>query len=246
MINYFGFPQDLKNFIKFKKKKKIFLIEDNCHGFGGFLKKKRLGTFGDIGIDSPGKIINNLYSGGTLYINNKDFKKNKLPQLKIYKPNMLVRFKFYLKKNFFFYNLLKTFSNIYILNKYKNLNKRPLDLIDKISKKLITSFDFLRERKKRISNYFFLQNFLLKNFSIFPYRKINLDTEIMPWYYVGIIKNSKQKKKVLLWLKKNQIAISTWPTLPNNFKDNIFLNKLKNIFVLVDLKNKNYENIKYK
>ena len=68
----------------------------------------------------------------------------------------------------------------------------------------------------------------------------------MPWYYVGIIKNSKQKKKVLLWSKKNQIAISTWPTLPNNFKDNIFLNKLKNTFVLVDLKNKNYENIKYK
>lgn len=73
-----------------------------------------------------------------------------------------------------------------------------------------------------------------------------MDTEIMPWYYVGITKNSKQKKKVLLWSKKNQIAISTWPTLPNNFKDNIFLNKLKNIFVLVDLKNKNYENIKYK
>jgi hypothetical protein len=246
MINYFGFPLDLKNFIKFKKKKQIFLIEDNCHGFGSFLKKKKLGTFGDIGFDSPGKIINNLYSGGTLYINNKDLKKNKLPQLKIYKPNILVRFKFYLKKKIFFYNLFKIFLNINILTKYKNLNKRPFYLIDKFSKKLIINFDFLQERKERILNYVFLQNFLLTKFGIFPYRKINFDTKIMPWYYVGIIKNSKQKEKVLSWSKKNKITISSWPTLPDNLKDNIFLNKLKNILVLVNLKNKNYENIKYK
>ena len=43
-----GFPGISSNFLKFIKKKKIFLIEDVCESHGAKLNNKKLGTLGDI------------------------------------------------------------------------------------------------------------------------------------------------------------------------------------------------------
>ena len=52
MIHYFGFPNEIKKFLNFKKQKKIFLIEDYCHGFNGKINNFELGKIGDFSFSS--------------------------------------------------------------------------------------------------------------------------------------------------------------------------------------------------
>lgn len=66
MVHYFGVPQDISAFREFCERKRIFLIEDNAHGFGGRLEGRLLGTFGDIGISSPRKSFP-VINGAVLY-----------------------------------------------------------------------------------------------------------------------------------------------------------------------------------
>jgi perosamine synthetase len=70
MIHYFGQPQDIRRFQKFCLKRRLYLIEDNAHGFGGMFNGKLLGTYGDLGISSPRKILGTRY-GGILYLGGK-------------------------------------------------------------------------------------------------------------------------------------------------------------------------------
>jgi hypothetical protein len=67
MVHYFGQPQDIEDFRKFCVKHGLKLIEDAAHGHGGKHHGECLGTFGDIGISSPRKILNESF-GGCLYI----------------------------------------------------------------------------------------------------------------------------------------------------------------------------------
>ena len=50
--------------------RRLYLIEDNAHGFGGMFNGKLLGTYGDLGISSPRKILGTRY-GGILYLGGK-------------------------------------------------------------------------------------------------------------------------------------------------------------------------------
>ena len=93
MIHYFGFPSDINKFRAFTKKNKITLIEDYCHGYDGYYKSKKLGTFGDICIMSPKKLINDLYSGGILKLN-KDFE---LKKINLKKKKKFIFFRKFLK-----------------------------------------------------------------------------------------------------------------------------------------------------
>ena len=69
MVHYFGQPQNIDDFQNFCNKYNLLLIEDNAHGFGGLFNGKKLGLFGDIGINSPRKTLG-LLSGGQLLLNN--------------------------------------------------------------------------------------------------------------------------------------------------------------------------------
>ena len=68
MVNYFGQAQDVEKFINFAREYSLLLIEDNSHGHSGLLNGRVLGTYGDIGISSPRKIIR-TNTGGILYLN---------------------------------------------------------------------------------------------------------------------------------------------------------------------------------
>jgi len=68
MVHYFGQPQEISKYRDFCDYHKIFLIEDNAHGFGGSFGGQILGRFGDIGISSPRKSLG-LDVGGILYWN---------------------------------------------------------------------------------------------------------------------------------------------------------------------------------
>jgi len=78
MVHYFGQPQDIDRYKNFCTAHDLLLIEDNAHGFGGTVQGKALGTFGDLGISSPRKILHTT-SGGILFINGEEQSPPALP-----------------------------------------------------------------------------------------------------------------------------------------------------------------------
>lgn len=67
MVHYFGQPQEITRFQKFCARYQLRLIEDNAHGYGGTLDGRPLGSFGDVGVSSPRKLLGTLY-GGFLWV----------------------------------------------------------------------------------------------------------------------------------------------------------------------------------
>ncbi|MFP6661388.1 MAG: DegT/DnrJ/EryC1/StrS family aminotransferase [Myxococcota bacterium] len=67
MLHYFGQPQDIARFRAFCDAHDLFLIEDNAHGHGGEVEAGMLGSFGDVGIASPRKILETA-AGGLLWL----------------------------------------------------------------------------------------------------------------------------------------------------------------------------------
>ena len=75
-VHMLGQAVEIKKIIKIAKKKKIFVVEDNCESVGAKYEKKYLGTLGDIGILSFdfGKTIT-TGEGGAILTNNEKFYK---------------------------------------------------------------------------------------------------------------------------------------------------------------------------
>lgn len=69
-----GNPVDMPRLIKIAKKYKIYVIEDNCDGWGSTLHGKKIGSFGDISITSfHAAHIVSMGVGGGIFTNNKLF-----------------------------------------------------------------------------------------------------------------------------------------------------------------------------
>ena len=75
-VHMLGQSVDIQNIIKIAKKKKLFIVEDNCETVGGKYKGKYLGGFGHMGILSFdfGKTITTGEGGAILTNNNKLYK----------------------------------------------------------------------------------------------------------------------------------------------------------------------------
>lgn len=67
MLHYFGQPANVPRFQKFCWEHNLLLVEDNAHGYGGRLGNRPLGSFGDIAVSSPRKLLRTP-TGGTLFI----------------------------------------------------------------------------------------------------------------------------------------------------------------------------------
>lgn len=218
MVHFFGYPQNLTKFKKLTKDKKIYLIEDNCHSLDIKNGLNTLGLKGDIGIDSPRKLINNLYSGGRLFIN-KNFNYN-LSDIKEFKPSLLERVKKKLKDSF---------PNLIL--KIKFFGKRPvyespylfsdqdknfcLKKMDQISINKLKKLNYKKEFLKRAKSFQKINNFSINN-EIKPVFKIS--NNLIPLYFVGITKNHNHAKKIFDWGWRNNIEIVSWPSFHKNNK----------------------------
>jgi len=70
-IHILGNPCDMPKIMEIAKRHKIYVIEDNCDGFGSTLNGKRVGSFGDISITSfHAAHIVSMGVGGGVYTNN--------------------------------------------------------------------------------------------------------------------------------------------------------------------------------
>ena len=220
MIHFFGYPQKYSKFLNLAKKKGIYLIEDNCHSFPIQYKKRTLGKIGHIGIDSPRKLIDELYSGGRLYIN-FDLK---TPPMKIQNFHVTKKqiFKNKIKEKFKkFYKLYKfngnrpKFEYPYL---YSDLdNDFSIKLIDKKSFEKIKNINLHNEYDKRKIVYSKIDKFIRKNNMkcIFKLKK-----NLIPMYYVAQTKNFEHSKKIFNWAWSNKVQALSWPSFYKKFKLN--------------------------
>ena len=218
MVHFFGYPQNIKKFKYFSKKQKIFLIEDNCHSLNLKIEKISLGNNGDIGVDSPRKIFNDLYSGGRLFINKKlNYKFEKLIK---YQPNILSRYKKIIKKDF-----TNFYTNIKFLGKRPNYespflysdkdNNFNIAKMDNFSENYLKDINFKKESIKRIALYKKIEKFAKKN-SIKPIFKIK--SNLIPMSFVGIANSKSHASKLFDWGWKNKVEITSWPSFYSKAK----------------------------
>ena len=215
-VNFFGFKDDNKKLINFCKKKKIYIIEDNCHS----LYSKNNKTKSDLIIYSPRKIIDPMNCGGILKIN---LKKNKIinfnTNLKEYNLSFIETFKKFINSNFpNLKRLLK--SKLFIepkldkKNFIKNIKLKGDFIIDKDSKKTLNSMNLNNLKKQRLNNFYHWQNVFKKskNAQLIK-RKLNKNS--IPWVFPVYINNPKLRSKLLRYGWNLDLRIFSWPTLPN-------------------------------
>lgn len=243
MVNYFGKPQDKLLFRNFCDRNKIYLIEDNCHGFDGFYKFNHIS---DILITSPYKIIDKIQNGGILVIKKNLIKKKEIiSKLKKYKSNYLIELIRKLKRS----NYLKFFYRFFIKRpNYESVsiknNENIIDyFLDDKTLKMINSFSFNTERKLRVNRFMEWKD-KLKKFNLYPYFSYTTKDKYILWYLVVKVKNSKIRKKIFDWGWKNNVDIISWPSFPDEIttKNDIF--RFSRSFILFPLNKDYYDQIR--
>lgn len=72
-VHALGNPVDMPKLIKFAKKNKLYVLEDNCDGWGTTLGDKKIGSYGDISITSfHAAHIVSMGVGGGVYTSNAE------------------------------------------------------------------------------------------------------------------------------------------------------------------------------
>jgi hypothetical protein len=217
MIHYFGQPQNIEDFQNFCHKYNLLLIEDNAHGFGGLFNGRELGTFGDIGINSPRKTLG-LTSGGQLLLNNnKDCEIDKtiksLPRFKVLKSQSV--FNRILNQNYFF----KSHLRFLIKNQPKYWD--PLGIkegkisdcrMDLLSEKKLKTINVDDITKKRRALYLIWEKFAVKKGVTPVFSK--LTDGVIPLVFPAYVLDATKRRGWFNWGWKNRYNVHSWPTLP--------------------------------
>ncbi len=229
MVDYFGFSQDIKPFLKYKKKYKSLIIEDNAHGFLSRDKNSELlGTREDIGLLSIRKTFF-LPNGGALLVNNLNLKKKHFENSKIKNTDedTYFRNKYFLKRIIF-----NKYIGIMILliRRFIRLIKTgsPLPLPDNLSEERMPSNNFLTpllengklsidiesETKRRRDLYVKIKEYGEK-FNIKPIYELEENT--VPFQFAFIDKGNYKQFEQFLY--KKGFFILPWPDLPSSIID---------------------------
>lgn len=216
MVNFFGQPQQIDEFINFSKEKNLYLIEDNAHGYGGYFNNKLLGTYGDIGISSPRKFLN-ITSGGTLYTKEVlNIKIDHIKEITVENRSEVRRLisKFPRLKR----SLGKILSSRPVYEEQETFEEESIQdyLIDKSSLEIILNKDIHSFSKKRREKYFFWENFCLEK-GLNPVFK-SIHPEINPWCFPAYAKSQREAIELFDWGWENGISIFSWPTLPRQLR----------------------------
>ena len=213
MVHFFGKSQDISAFQVFCSKHNLLLIDNNAHGHGGTFNGQPLGSFGDIGISSPRKILN-TFSGGLLWLRNIDLK------FILDLQPFPVSFKQHVKRKIFnSYPLLKNSIRKTLKNRPKYEDPwacRELVIsdytIDKWSKEVIEHTDWDKPRNTRQESYHRWQGFAMNN-GLKPVFK-ELHPEAIPWCFPAYAKDQQEAIRWFDWGWENNVNIFSWPTLP--------------------------------
>ena len=179
-----GFPENVVNFYKLKKKYGFYIIEDACHAFGAAYKYKnkfiKIGSckHSDICVFSyhPVKTIT-TGEGGSVSTNNSKFYKRMIN----FKSHNIVR-----KNKYWDYDITKLAFNY----RLSDLNcALGISQIKKIN-------FFLKKRKKLFDEY---NNLLSKNSNYI--QMIEYDRKTRPSFHLGLVNLKLKKKKKESFIK---------------------------------------------
>ena len=229
-INFFGFEENKTKYYEFCKKKKLFIIEDNCH----LIKKKfsQNNKIADLVFYSSRKFIKSSYSGGILEILNKkkdlNFvinKLNKYPVSFVNKINTLLENSFFLVKRLIKYYFFKmpNYNKIIGINENKVKDFR----IDDKSYRELKRLDFARLHRMRLNNYDTWKRFCLHNSIKLINRKIQKNS--IPWLLPAYITDNNLKKKLFKYGWKEGFNIISWPNLPKGLINKKTVKKWNNL-----------------
>ena len=218
MVNFFGQPQEIDRFTNLSNERNIYLIEDNAHGYGGYFNKRLLGTYGDIGISSPRKLLDTT-SGGILYTKEGlQINLEAIEELKVKnksKAKGLIN-KFPKLKN----RLSKILNSRPIYEKQETFEEEVMGdyLIDRNSLDIILTMDihsFARKRRERYSHW---ENFCLERGFKPVFKSIHPETN--PWCFPAYVPSQTDAIELFDWGWKNGVSIFSWPTLPKQIRKN--------------------------
>ena len=221
LINVLGNCSEIDKIKQFAKKKKIYLVEDNCESLGSIYKGKNLGTFGDFSSFSF-YYSHQLTSGeGGMIVCNNKFDYKILQSLRAHGWDRAISKK---KNTFNFVN--------------QGFNLRPLDISASIA------MSQLKRLKKMIKTRKYNRDMIIKYLKKSPkwddqFTFFESSKHLKPsWFSVPLLINKKYlnyKKNFLKRLEKNKIE--TRPIISGNFINQpaIKLHKFK-------FKKKNFKN----
>lgn len=211
LINFFGIKQNTKEIYNYCKKKKIFLIIDDCHTY--YNPNLKINYHCDFKLFSPGKIFQKLGYGGILVAYNKNIKFNfRLNKcVNCFKNNDL---KFLLKSTIFY----KIFKKLKGRPEYENPNyfKSKFDVrncfLNKKDEMKIRNLNYKKLKFISHQNYKFWQKVskTLKIKQLINFKSIKHG---IPLYFVARCDDKNEAKKIYELGWKNNIEIKSWPTL---------------------------------
>lgn len=189
LVHMLGYCGEIDKIIKFCKKKKIPLIEDNCEAMGGTYQKKKLGTFSDIGIFSFdfGKTIT-TGEGGCILTNNKK------------------KYLFFKRYHDHGHKLLKKKPRGIDDADMPGFNYRMTELQAAVGISQLKKLNFiLKESKKRFNlvNKILSKKLIMRK--IYPGSEPNYDTIIFK------VENKNKRKKIVKYLIKAGVGTKNLP-----------------------------------
>ncbi len=214
MAHYFGQPQNIEQFRLFCNRHNLLLVEDNAHGYGGHLEGKPLGSFGDIGISSPRKILGTP-SGGILHgasALSSEFVKNMRP-FPAYRPISFLK------------TVLHSMPRIRRFVKgWSDRNKnwsdprlyqesvQPDHGIDWFSRWRIVSADWQAIAMRRRENWLAWARFARSKGLRPVFSEVH--PESCPWAMPAYTRDLVERNLWLTWGARNGVPLFPWPTLP--------------------------------
>lgn len=202
LVNVLGNSPEINKIRSFAKKKKIYLIEDNCESLGSKYNNKHLGTYGDFGTFSF------YYShqvcageGGMITCKSKD-DYNILKTLRAHGWDRELK-----NKKVKDFNFINQGFNLRPLEVSAAIGMNQFKRLDKMMKIRSTNRDMIIKRLKKSSNW-------INQFSFF-----NPNKNLKPsWFGLPLMINKTigfDKKKYLEFLNKKNIE--TRPIIGGNF-----------------------------
>lgn len=216
MVHYFGQPQDIGHYRAFCTAHGLLLLEDNAHGFSGMVHGKLLGTFGDLGISSPRKILNTA-SGGILYVNGKE---QSPPPLQTCRMGLGERL---LRKSFGRWPRLKVAASV-LARRLPDFSDpaafhEPVvqDMVaDESSARIISTAianGSLAETARRRRARWVAWQDMAQGIGLLPvYGEVH--PESSPWAFPAYVESAKQRDYILRDGLKNGVIFFPWPALP--------------------------------
>jgi hypothetical protein len=217
MVHYFGQPQPVEIFRRFSLRHGLKLIEDVAHGHSGKYHGINLGFFGDIGISSPRKILNESF-GACLFIKASIEGLNEKIETLSYPPSEspIDMLKSFIRRNPRLYAWIKGVTTAHLDWSdpllFQESIKPDWRISSSVSAKLyLAPWEEIAKRRRSIWQNW--QEFAVNNGLEPVFDGVHLES--CPWALPVYAKNLTERNRWLVWGAREGVPLFTWPTLSN-------------------------------